>query len=71
MENKEIKTGELIGGKFKVLSKIGAGSFGAIFLVRDIDSKRKFAIKLEHSDAQFPLLLYEANVSIMLAQHLE
>ena len=50
-----------------MLSKIGAGSFGSIFLVREIASRRKFAIKMEHSDTTFPVLLYEANVSVMMA----
>ena len=47
-EQQSIKTNDIIGEKYKVLSKIGSGSFGQIFLVKDSVSKRKFAIKVEH-----------------------
>ena len=39
--------GDIIGDKYRVIKKIGAGSFGTIFLAEHMQNKRHVAIKTE------------------------
>lgn len=52
----------LIGNQFRLQSKIGAGSFGEIFLGVNERTKEDVAIKLESALTQHPQLIYEAKV---------
>uniref|UniRef100_A0A0K8TP96 non-specific serine/threonine protein kinase n=1 Tax=Tabanus bromius TaxID=304241 RepID=A0A0K8TP96_TABBR len=57
---KDIKTSDiLIGGKYRVIRKIGSGSFGDIYLGLSIQCGEEVAIKIESSSARHPQLLYE------------
>ena len=58
--------GDKIGEKYVIIKKIGAGSFGTIYLAEHIDTKRLVAIKTEPVNAQYPMIIYEANVTLLL-----
>ena len=71
------KRGDIIGEEYEVIKKIGAGSFGTIylgkflllfwfFLAENIVSKQQVAIKAEPIDTKYPMVIYEANVTILL-----
>eukprot|EP00913_Durusdinium_trenchii_P024513 g23012.t1 len=51
-----------IGGKFRLGSKIGSGSFGAIHLGVNLRTGEEVAIKLEPLKSRHPQLLYEAKI---------
>lgn len=53
---------QVVANKFRLLRKIGSGSFGEIFLAEDIDSNKKVAIKLESLKARIPQLLFESKL---------
>ncbi|MFN8555678.1 MAG: serine/threonine-protein kinase [Candidatus Obscuribacterales bacterium] len=42
----ELSPGTVIAGKYKVLSALGSGGMGIVYLVEQIDLKKKFALKL-------------------------
>jgi len=54
--------GHLIGGKWKLGSKIGSGSFGDIYIGISVTDNEKVAIKLEPASTRHPQLSYEARV---------
>ena len=49
--------GRLVGGKFEILSLLGAGAMGAVYLARQTALDKKVAIKILHrelaTDAKF------------------
>ncbi|KAK2953137.1 putative Casein kinase I [Blattamonas nauphoetae] len=49
----------MVGGKYKLEKKIGAGSFGAIYKGSMAGSNEIFAVKLEPLNARMPQLQYE------------
>ncbi|XP_055844626.1 casein kinase I [Episyrphus balteatus] len=49
----------IIGGKYRVIRKIGSGSFGDIYLGMSIQCGEEVAIKIESTNARHPQLLYE------------
>ncbi|XP_055909732.1 casein kinase I [Eupeodes corollae] len=49
----------IIGGKYRVIRKIGSGSFGDIYLGMSIQCGEEVAIKIESANARHPQLLYE------------
>lgn len=51
-----------VGGKFQLRTKIGSGSFGSIFLGRNIHSKEDVAIKLEEADCKHPQIQFEGRM---------
>ncbi|CDS11805.1 Putative CK1/CK1/CK1-D protein kinase [Lichtheimia ramosa] len=57
----------IVGGKYKIGRKIGAGSFGEIYLGTNITSGEDIGIKLESIRAAHPQLEYEARVYKTLA----
>mgnify|MGYP000879144085 CR=1 FL=1 len=61
-----IEPNEVINDRYVVCNKIGAGSFGSIYLAKDKQSNKKVAIKVEPSNSFFPLVIYEANVTLMM-----
>ncbi|CAO3614160.1 unnamed protein product [Mucor hiemalis] len=63
LEGREI----IIGTKYKLGRKIGAGSFGEIYLGTNIMSGEDIAVKLESIRAAHPQLEYEARVYKTLA----
>ena len=48
-----------IGGRFRLGRKIGSGSFGEIYVGRDVVSGREVAIKMEPSKTRAPQLHIE------------
>lgn len=49
----------IVGGKYRIIRKIGSGSFGDIYLGMSIQSGEEVAIKMESATARHPQLLYE------------
>ena len=43
-----------VGGKFDLIKKLGAGSFGEIYMAKDIKTGESVAVKLEHSKTKYP-----------------
>jgi len=58
----ENKSPVVIGGKYRLVKKIGAGSFGEIFLGVNVSNGDEVAIKLEVERTRHPQLLYESKV---------
>ena len=52
--------------KFKILKKIGQGSFGRIYKVQDPNTKKEYAMKLESFDVRVPQLLFESRMYNLL-----
>ena len=58
---------ELNDGKYKIIKKIGSGSFGEIHLVVDTTTNIEYAAKLEASKSKLPQLLYEVKLYKVLS----
>lgn len=58
-----------VGGstKYRLMRKIGSGSFGDIYLAVNINNGEEVAVKLEAQRAKHPQLLYESKVYRILA----
>ncbi|XVF42301.1 hypothetical protein PTKIN_Ptkin01aG0350300 [Pterospermum kingtungense] len=56
----------IVGGKFKMGRKIGAGSFGELFLGVNIQTGEEVAIKLEPVKTRHPQLHYESKLYMLL-----
>ncbi|XP_043828274.1 casein kinase I-like [Dromiciops gliroides] len=52
----------VFGGKYKLVRKIGNGSFGDIFLAVNINSGEEVAVKLESQTSRHPQLFFEAKL---------
>ncbi|GKV35747.1 hypothetical protein SLEP1_g43970 [Rubroshorea leprosula] len=52
--------------KFRLVRKIGSGSFGEIYLGTNIQTNEVVAIKLENVKTKHPQLLYESKLYKML-----
>ncbi|KAK9881757.1 hypothetical protein WA026_017276 [Henosepilachna vigintioctopunctata] len=52
----------IVGGKYRLVRKIGSGSFGDIFLGINITNGEEVAAKLESIRARHPQLLYESKL---------
>ena len=64
-----VKRGKMRGivcGKFRLLQKIGSGSFGETFLAEYLPTKISIALKIEHRFTSNPQLLYESRVYSIL-----
>ncbi|VUZ51110.1 unnamed protein product [Hymenolepis diminuta] len=59
-------TGTVIG-KYKLSTQIGSGSFGTIYLGRNIKTDEEVAIKVESSQIKHPQLFYEAKLYKILS----
>ncbi|CAO3577911.1 unnamed protein product [Absidia cylindrospora] len=57
----------VVADQWVVLGKIGEGSFGEVFEVRDINTKRHYAIKRENAEIQHPQLKFENEMYDVLA----
>lgn len=51
-----------VGGKYRLVRKIGSGSFGDIFLGINILNGEEVAVKIESQRARHPQLLYESKL---------
>lgn len=54
-----VSGGSLIANKYRLLGKIGEGSFGIICLGKDIESREQVAIKIESQQTSQPQTLLE------------
>lgn len=52
----------IVGGKYKLVRKIGSGSFGDIYQGINITNGEEVAVKLESQKARHPQLLYESKL---------
>ncbi|XP_014096406.1 casein kinase I [Bactrocera oleae] len=57
----------IVGGKYRIIRKIGSGSFGDIYLGMSIQSGEEVAVKMESANARHPQLLYEAKLYRILS----
>ncbi|CAD7091132.1 unnamed protein product [Hermetia illucens] len=57
----------LIGGKYRIIRKIGSGSFGDIYLGMSVQCGEEVAIKVENASARHPQLLYEYKLYRLLS----
>ena len=55
-----------VGGKYKILNKIGSGSFGEIHKGLNLESNEEVAIKLENINSRHPQLIYESKLLKLL-----
>ncbi|EDO46523.1 predicted protein [Nematostella vectensis] len=51
-----------VGGKYRLVRKIGSGSFGDIYLAINTTNGEEVAVKLESQKARHPQLLYESKL---------
>ncbi|XP_066916573.1 casein kinase I [Clytia hemisphaerica] len=56
----------VVGGRYKLIRKIGSGSFGDIYLALNLTNGEEVAVKLESTRARHPQLLYESKVYRLL-----
>jgi len=54
-----VSGGSLVATKYRLLGKIGEGSFGVICLGKDIDSREQVAVKIESRQTSQPQTLLE------------
>jgi casein kinase 1 len=59
--------GPCVGGKYQLCRKIGSGSFGEIYLGRNLQNGEEVGIKLENAKTKHPQLLYESKLYKFLA----
>ncbi|XP_023216140.1 casein kinase I-like [Centruroides sculpturatus] len=52
----------IVNGKYKIILKIGSGSYGDVYLGIDITNRKRVAIKLESKKAKYQRLLYEGKL---------
>jgi len=62
----KFQPGHIIGEKYSIIKKIGAGSFGTIYLAQHIEDGHQVAIKTESVKTDYPMIIYEANVTLIL-----
>ena len=53
---------KVVASKYKLIRKIGAGSFGQIYIGEDISTHKQVAVKLESTKNQSPQLPYESKL---------
>ena len=46
-----VKPGDVVGHRFKIIHKLGNGGFALVWLARDLDQGRYFALKILKADA--------------------
>jgi len=59
--------GSIVAGRYRLGRRIGAGSFGEVFIGTDLRTGTELAVKTEPLTAQCPRLLYEAKICGLLA----
>jgi serine/threonine protein kinase len=53
---------KVVASRFRLIKKIGAGSFGQIYVSEDIKTHKKVAVKLESTKNKSPQLSYESKL---------
>lgn len=57
----------VVANKYRLIRKIGSGSFGDIYLGMNISNGEEVAVKIEAIKARHPQLLYESKLYRVLA----
>ncbi|KAL8166667.1 hypothetical protein V2J09_008166 [Rumex salicifolius] len=57
---------QVVGGKFRLVRKIGSGSFGQLYLGINIQNGEEVGVKLEPVKTRHPQLLYESKLYSLL-----
>jgi len=66
-DNSNIKVSNfIVGDRFRLIRKLGSGSFGDIYQAINITSKEEVAVKLESVHNRHPQLLYESKLYKLL-----
>ncbi|XP_036354894.1 casein kinase I-like [Octopus sinensis] len=52
----------IVGNKYRLVKKIGSGSFGKIYSAVNVSNGEEVAVKLEKSQAQHPQLAFESKI---------
>jgi serine/threonine protein kinase len=72
-KNKKEKEGDrleilssIIQNRFEILKRLGSGSFGEVFLAKDITTNLLCAIKTERSDSKHPQLRIEQQIFLRM-----
>lgn len=60
------EAGDILNEKYQVTRRIGAGSFGAIYEVQNIQNGKIYAVKLERPNTPSPQLQYEYKIYQLL-----
>jgi serine/threonine protein kinase len=53
---------QIIGSRYRILGKIGSGSFGQVFECQNVRTGKRYAAKLESTSARVPQLAHEAAI---------
>ncbi|KAH0791720.1 CK1 family protein kinase [Histomonas meleagridis] len=54
--------GQVMAERFKLCDRIGAGSFGEIYICEDLEDHQRYAVKLESVNTKVPQLKFEAKL---------
>lgn len=57
-----LTNGLIVGAKYRIFKKIGSGSFGDVYLAKNIKTGEEVAVKIEPVETRHPQLLYESKV---------
>ncbi|GLV34247.1 Casein kinase Ialpha [Carabus blaptoides fortunei] len=57
-----VYNGLIVGGKYRIFRKIGSGSFGDVYLAKNIKTGEEVAVKMEPVETRHPQLLYESKI---------
>jgi len=60
--NNSNKVEFIVGGKYRLVRKIGSGSFGDIYLSINVTNGEEVAVKLESPKSRHPQLQYESKI---------
>lgn len=66
MKENMLQANSTFNNRYTILNKIGSGGFGSIYYAFDTVSQKKVALKVESTKGLFPLVVYEANVTLMM-----
>jgi len=58
---------KVVGSRFRLVKKIGSGSFGQIYLGEDKTTQENVAVKLEPANAKIPQLSYESKLYMLFS----
>lgn len=61
-----LQANSVFNSRYNIMNKIGSGSFGSIYFALDTFTNQKVALKVESTKGLFPLVIYEANVTMMM-----
>lgn len=64
---KQAQTPIIVGAKYKLLKKIGSGSFGVVFHAMNLLNGQELAVKLENNKGRHPQLESESKLYKYLA----